>query len=397
MLPAVLRRPGVARPFVASLIARLPIGAMGLVFLLHARDLTGSYATGGAIAAANAVAFAAASPAVGRFMDRRGQTLTLALTAVIFAAAMTSFALLPHDTPTGLLAITALVAGASFPPVSPAIRALWADTVTDTDERHAAYSAEATFIELVYLSGPILIVGVIGTWSLRAAAIACGATALAGTLAMAAARASRHWRPTADRAADWAGALRGPGVRVLLVAELLFGLHIGAIELATAAFSESEGTKNAVGPLLGVWGVGSMLGGIWSARRPAPADPPRQLAIFYLLLAAACLPLIAVTSVVTLGAALLVAGFFIAPTGAVANGILGDVAPAGTVTEAFSWVGTAIGAGIALGAAAAGQVVENVSIRGALITAVVVVAGGALVVVLAAQRLRTELGHNAAP
>ena len=52
---------------------------------------------------------------------------------------------------------------------------------------------------------------------------------------------------------------------------------------------------------------------------------------------------------------LLVAGAAIAPTYAASTRWSTQAAPAGTVTEAFAWLATAVGVGAAVGAAAAGR------------------------------------------
>ena len=52
----LLRVPGFARLFLASMAGRLPASALGLVLILHMRALTGSFAAGGAVAGAYALA-----------------------------------------------------------------------------------------------------------------------------------------------------------------------------------------------------------------------------------------------------------------------------------------------------------------------------------------------------
>jgi predicted MFS family arabinose efflux permease len=61
---------------------------------------------------------------------------------------------------------------------------------------------------------------------------------------------------------------------------------------------------------------------------------------------------------VALALLLLVAGATIAPTFVCANGMLDDLAPPGTLTEAFTWTSTGISVGIAAGSALAGVLVE---------------------------------------
>src|SRR3954451_3658160 len=74
MVRAVLRSPGVTRVFAASLLGRIPAGALGLLLILRVRELGGGYAGGGAIAGAFSLGYATAAPLVGRLVDARGQT-----------------------------------------------------------------------------------------------------------------------------------------------------------------------------------------------------------------------------------------------------------------------------------------------------------------------------------
>ena len=58
-----LRDSGAAAPFVASLIGRLPMGAVGLVFILRTNEITGSFALGGLATAAYALSLGLVAPA----------------------------------------------------------------------------------------------------------------------------------------------------------------------------------------------------------------------------------------------------------------------------------------------------------------------------------------------
>src|SRR4051795_7146073 len=99
MVRAVLRTPGVARVFAASLLGRIPAGALGLVLILRVRELGGGYADGGAVAGAFSLGYATAAPLVGRLVDARGQTRVLAATAVAVGAALAPGALPPPRPP----------------------------------------------------------------------------------------------------------------------------------------------------------------------------------------------------------------------------------------------------------------------------------------------------------
>lgn len=357
----VLRAPGALSLFIASCVARLPMGALGLLLVLHTQQLTGSYAKGGLASAAYAIALALSNPALARVVDRRGQTLVLRAGAPLAAAAILVLATLKDGAPLEAILAAAAVAGACQPPVGACMRALWPVLLDSPDRRHAAYSMEGALLEIVYICGPVLIVAGIGSWSTAAAMAACAAFLLAGDLAFSAHPVSRAWRPHAERPRDLTGALRGPGVRVLVAVFVLCGLSIGAVEVVVPAVLDATGQRELTGVLLGVWGAGSMLAGLAIGRAGAAADPPRRLALALGAwgLAHAALGVSGVPAV--LGLLLFVAGATIAPTLVSANGMLDDLAPVGTITEAFTWTSTGIAVGIAAGSALAGALVEAAS------------------------------------
>ena len=353
----MLRTPGVLPLFLASCVARLPMGALGLLFVLHTQALTGSYARGGVVAGAYTLAVGISNPLLARVADRRGQTLVLLGGAPVAAGAIAAAALAPA----GWLVLCAALAGAFQPPVGACMRALWPVLLHDADARHAAYATEGVLLEVVYICGPLAIVAGIGAWSLTAALGACAVFLLAGNVAFAASGPSRAWRPERAAARDLAGALRGGGVRVLVAVLALCGLAIGAVEVCTPAMLDAMGHKDFTGVMLALWGLGSMLGGVAIARAGAPADAPRRLVILLGLWGLAHAAVALAGSPLQLGLLLTVAGATIAPTMVCANGMLDGLAPAGTLTEAFTWTSTGMAAGFATGSALAGALVEAAS------------------------------------
>jgi predicted MFS family arabinose efflux permease len=241
------------------------------------------------------------------------------------------------------------------------MRALWPVLLDSPDRRHAAYSMESALLEVVYICGPLVIVAGIGSWSTSAAMVACAAAMLSGNLAFAAHPVSRNWRPHEQRARDLTGALRGPGVRVLVAVFALVGLSIGAVEVVVPAALDTTGNRELTGVLLGLWGVGSMLAGLAIGRMGAAADPPRRLAIALAAWGIAHAAIGISGEPAVLGLILLIAGATIAPTFVSANGMLDDLAPSGTLTEAFTWTSTGISIGLATGSALAGAIVEAAS------------------------------------
>ena len=85
---AFFRMPDVARLLAMAVVARMPIGTVTLGMLLHVRALTGSFAVAGATVGSYLAASAVTAPIVGRFIDRRGPHLALAVTGIVSPSAL---------------------------------------------------------------------------------------------------------------------------------------------------------------------------------------------------------------------------------------------------------------------------------------------------------------------
>jgi predicted MFS family arabinose efflux permease len=152
----------------------------------------------------------------------------------------------------------------------------------------------------------------------------------------------------------------------MLVAFFTLGITVGGVEVAVPAALDDMGHRSLTGLCLGLWGVGSVFGGLAMTRTRPPADPAGRLLVLIAAWAAAHLALAAAGAPVLLGTLLLVAGATIAPTFTVANGLLDRLAPTGTLTEAFTWTSTGMTAGAAAGSAVGGLVVEAADAAAAL-------------------------------
>jgi predicted MFS family arabinose efflux permease len=137
------------------------------------------------------------------------------------------------------------------------------------------------------------------------------------------------------------------------------GAGVGIIEVAVPALCQAAGKPSATGFVLGLWGLGSLVGGVVASRLGAGEDPARRVIVLLLALSAGTVPLVLAAGVVSLGALIFVAGLAIAPALAAVQSLAGLLAKAGTTTEAFTWLGTGMGSGIAIGAGLGGAVVEG--------------------------------------
>jgi len=390
---ATLRPPGAARLLVASLLGRMPSGMGPLALVLLVQGLRGSYAEAGLVAGAFAVAQAVGGPAQSRLIDRTGQTLVLGLGGTAFAAAFTAIAVAAgRDAGTGWLVGLAATAGLLFPPFASALRALWPSMLTPA-ELPGAYALESTVQELVFIAGPLLVAALVATAGPGVAvAVAAGCT-LAGTALFVTAERSRRWRG-APGAADWAGPLRSPAVVTIVAAQPLVAIAFAHLQVAVTAHAERLGVPAASGVLLGVWTLGSLLGGLLNGTVAWDATPRRRLLTLAAALAAAFTPLALTPGLVTFGLLLVVAGLPIAPYLAACYTIVGRAAPPGTATEAFTWVATGFLIGLAAGSAISGVVVQTAGPDAAFATATAVLATAAVLLAIRARTLNLPDGQG---
>jgi predicted MFS family arabinose efflux permease len=330
--------------------------------MVHIQRQTGSFAAAGLVTAAYGIALGVGGPVLGRVVDRRGQTVVLLATVWVDSALLGALALLPAHVslvvPVGL----AIGVGLATPPVGACLRTLLPSLLADPSDVGAAYAFETSIVELTWVCGPPLVLGLGVLWSTAGALAAAAVVLLVFTIGFAAQPSSREWMPALVTERRPAGSLRAPAMRTLTLALFGVGVLLGADEIAVTASARAlHGTIASAAPLLGLWGVGSFAGGLLVTRFGRARGTGAGLTRWLAALAAGHLMLIpAAGSLGALAIALLLAGTTIAPTESAVYEMVEAAAPAGTITEAFSWLLTAIEIGAALGAAAGGALIDRV-------------------------------------
>ncbi|MBW4719767.1 MFS transporter [Saccharothrix obliqua] len=371
-----LTTPGMRGPVAASLLARLPIAMVGLSLLLYVQRETGSFAAAGLVSAASLVGVAVGSIIQGRLMDRLGPTRPLLGTVSLFAVFVTLavFAVEAHA-PLAVLLPVAFAVGLHEPMVGAASRALWARMLPPGSARHAGYAYEAISMEVFFILGPGLAgLLVAAPWAGTGVVLGAGSMVV-GALWFALNPTVRRVRPEQAKR-SLLGALASPGMRTVALAALGFGVTIGFIEVAVPAAASDAGHVGLGGVLLSLWSVSSVLFGVLYATRPFPKAMHLRLPVLLGGFAVLSLLLAVPTTLLGLGAALLVVGTLITPQATTHSAAIEQVAPAGTATEAFGWVITSVTVGLAIGQSISGQLVE----RHGTSTAFVAAAGAGLLV-----------------
>ncbi|MFR9774624.1 MFS transporter [Micromonospora sp. MS34] len=391
----VWRVPGAPMLLVLGIIGRLGIGMTPLALLLVVQEVTGRYSLAAVAGGIYALSGAALSPVAGRIADRVGPTPVLLATAAAHPLAL--FGLLGASrSGSGNLALIYLaagLAGATYPPLTAAIRGAWNDLTTPASGRahlrNTALAAETSLFEVVFVLGPLLVAAFVLVADAAAALVGAAVVTLAGTGAVALGRVMRAWRPhPREHHARGLGPLRVGGFPALLLCVASLGIAFGAAGVVVPAFAGNTGADDPdslAGLLLAVWGVGSAAGGFWfGVRRPA-ANMTRQFAWLLGGVAASFAVFAVMPDPLALGVALVLGGAAIAPALTLENTLVGRIAPAGMLNEAYTWVVTMSVAASAVGGAAAGLIVDHAGgVPGAFLFAGAAVAVGAALAALPA-------------
>ncbi|MDH6702540.1 MFS transporter [Streptomyces griseoviridis] len=374
----ILRARHAARLLVGTLVGRLPNATAAIAIVLFVRAEGGGYSLAGALAAVYGVANAVGQPLLGRLVDLRGQPRVQLPAAVLSAVAMAGFAFFGTDR-LWLAHLTVAAAGLFTPPLEGGLRALWPGVLGEEEQVHTAYAMDAVAQEVMFTVGPLLVTLCTSLWSAQAALLVMNAVGVVGALSVVLSPPSRAWR-SAPREAHWLGALRSSGLVALLGAFLFVGIALGSITVAAVPYADGHGGDVVYGWLMAALGLGALVGGgVYGARRWT-GGPARRLQVLVALLAVCYLPLVLMPGAVPMVLLTALAGVFLAPSIACAFVLVDRHAPAGTVTEAFSWLVTTFTVGASVGTGLAGPVVEAGGARWGFV--VPGVAGGVSLLVL---------------
>ena len=380
----VLRLPGVARVAAFATTGRLPFAIVPLSIVLLMRQEGYEYGQIGAVVGAEAFAVRVTAAFVGRLVDRVGRRRVILVTGAmttLFVCAETGAIL--SDAPVWLLVTLAALQGATIPPISASMRALWSQLVPE-ETLETAYAFDAIQLELLFVIGPLIAAGLATAISPAAGLLLCAgfyAVAATGFATAPAARAAADEHAERSRA----GALRSRGMRTLVLAGAITAISFGGLEVALPAFAEAEGSRGAVGPLITVWAIGYVIGGLWYGGRSWSVPIEKRFPALMALLALGAAPLPFAPSIGVMGVLLVLTAFALAPLATTEYALVDSLAPPGTSTEAYSWQIVANVMGAAVGSFAAGLLAENVSVEWALATAGIACAAG-LAVALAGRR-----------
>lgn len=369
----LLRVPDLWATLAASIVGRLPIGIATLAILLFLQDRTGSFALAGSAAALYVLGLATVAPFLGRLIDRLGPRPVLSVSAAIYPGMLLALVLLTLYTGShAWVAFAALAAGASFPPITICMRALYPRLVPDVGLLQTAYSVDAALVEAVFILGPALVALFVAAGYPYGAVLLAAFCVAAGNVVFLRSPAIRNWsvQPPGKRR-SLLGSLRSPQLLAVFAANFLYAGAFGLYEIAVTAFAAQRGTPAAAGLILALASVGSAVGVIVYGGREWKLPVTRQFLVTLGLMAVGLL-LIAPISDLYLFALMNVAACApMAPVIASQSLLMSRLAARETLAESFTWGATCLLTGISAGIAAGGVLAERLTPAWILVTAAV--------------------------
>lgn len=380
----IFRAPGTKGFAAAGFIARLPIAMAPIGIVAMLSQTHGEYWLAGAVSATYALTNAFLAPQISRLIDRLGQTTVAAPAATISALAFLVLIVATNQNwPVWTLFASALLA-ATMPSIPAMVRARWTGIFRDQPGLYTAFAFESVADELVYIAGASLSVGLSVALFPEAGMLASTLFLAVGTAAFLLQRSTEpRLEPSAERATG--SAIRLRPVQIITLALIFVGVIFATAEVSTVAMTKELGQPGAASLVIGVYALGSFIVGIIVGGLNLTMPLPRRMLISVAAIALTTLPLLLADTVLMLAITVFISGLAISPTFITAFGLIERRVPEAMLTEGITWVMTGIGIGMALGAFAAGWVVDTFGAHSGFFVSVAA-AFASLLTVLAGQK-----------
>lgn len=346
-------------------IGRLPLSMVGLgsVLLIVGSYPGSSYGLGGTVAAVGAIATAILGPILGRLADHYGQRRVLIPVVIMFGAGAGMFIIaVQNHAPTWMLYVTAAIAGGFIPPVGSMMRARWSYMLEGSSRLPTALAMESVIDELVFILGPVLVTILSTSGHATLGMVVAAACAVVGSMLFA---TQTRTEPPPGREAEGLRApgtpIKIPGLMILCVAGLSMGAILGTFQLVLTAFASERGVPAMAGVLIAALAGGSMLAGLAWGTIDWLAPLNRRLLLLLGTLTLVTLPTLIITNIWLMTIFVALCGIAVSPTLITMFTICEEIVPRQQTNEGFTWIGTMIALGVAVGTSLSGITTDSYS------------------------------------
>lgn len=415
----------VRRLLIVGMIARIPHSAAGVLLTLHiVLSLGQGYAAAGAAAAVMTIGIAVGAPWRGRRVDTVG--LRKALIPSVISEALI-WSVVPHVSYEWLLPLV-FVGGLFTLPIFSVVRQSLGVMVTG-EQRRTAFALDAISTEMVFMIGPaagaIVATSGFSVLGLTVVGITTSAAGLflmwfnpptrsettdedcaaeqqqAAELAVVAA-APAHVQEAAAGLKPAGSVDRSPSrlrgvvarnfawftasVAAVFSVAAGAGMVLSGTDVGIVALLETGGHEAEIGLVFLFWCAASVAGGLIYGAMHRPVSP----LVLLLGMAALTIPMGFAQDTLTLGLLSLLPGLLCAPVLSAASEKVADLVDEARRGEAMGWYGSALTAGVALGAPLAGLFIDGIGPSAGFVSVGVAGVAICLLGLLLQQRRRSQ-------
>jgi MFS family permease len=349
----------------SGLIARVPSAILGFSTLLLVQKTTGSFALGGLVAGAVVLSRAIVGPVLGRIADRNGQRLILRWSAGIHILSVAALLVLAElEFSPVLLVVVGAVAGGSLAPIGSFTRARWTHIYRGEPLLNTAFALESILEDLVWIFGPAAAAYISATVNPGSGLILSGLCGFLGSWLLSIQGFTDTPVPHVDTVHKKFHPLASGRIIAILLSGFVVGLAYGINDISAIAMTREDGIPAFAGFIVGVFSIGSVIGGVVYGAMSNRSSPYRMFVGATIFMAVTWLPLAIAPNTFWVMAVGLIAGTAAAPFAIAANRAVEASSAPEVVTEALAWVVTTIVAGMAIGSLLGGFVIDSWGARG---------------------------------
>jgi hypothetical protein len=259
------------------------------------------------------------------------------------------------------VAACAFLAGIALPPVPTCIRALLRRMLHDASHIQAAYSLDSVLMESVFILGPGIVSLFVAAGSPALAIVFTALCGGLGAVVFARTEAVRAWRDEMQAGPPPSRPLAIRGLAPILAVTLFFSAGFGLFEVAVAALATRAQAPAAAGLILALTSIGSAAGALVYGSRGWPLDITGQYKAALAAMAVGLLLLVPIEGLWLFALVAVVAGIPMSTVLAVQSVLIAQVAPRAALAECFTWASTSLLAGVSVGIAFGGWLLERSS------------------------------------
>jgi MFS family permease len=362
--------------------ARLAYSMIALGIFFKTEQATDSIAVAGFAIGLNSLAGSLTAGIRGSVMDRYGQKWPIRILVPSYVVLILVFANMQSRTS---LLVTALIMGATAPPINLSVRPLWKDIVPASSLR-TAYAFDSSMMNFTSIIGPVVITSLSLSSHPSLGLITTAALMFVGGTALAFNSVSRNWIPE-KKAKGQQKLWRDRAIQLLMLEGCFIGFGWGVFDVAVPAFATQENVAHRVAWIFASFGVATVIGGLVGGLVSKKLAPLSAMLKAYGVWIIMSIPVAFTYPDWTMALVGVGIGFLGGMVQVFYFEVLEAVRPQGSQTASLGWIWSVEGSFMAVGAAVSGLISENYSPRIALGIMPVMLFIGLLILTVGRKRL----------